>query len=107
MVGKPRGMTDLELRGRVQAALEKFLAVDGDLLERNAAERAMGACFANHLRLLFSDYHVDAEYDRHGFDSKALNLPPQCRGGGRRLVVPDIVIHRRGRDDNNLLVIES
>jgi hypothetical protein len=45
--------------------------------------------------------------NRHGLDPKDLDLPSGCRGGGRRRVFPDIVVHRRGTDKTNLLVIES
>jgi hypothetical protein len=95
-----------ELRKRVDKALDSLLAADAELLERNAAERAIGGRLAAHLAPLFPDHHVDVEYDRHGLEPKAVDLPPECRGGGRRRVVPDIVVHRRGSDDQNLLAIE-
>ncbi len=46
------------------------------------------------------------EYNRHGLDPKAITLPPACRRGARGLVVPDLVIHQRGSDQANLLVLE-
>ena len=46
------------------------------------------------------------EYDRHALHPKALDLPPDRKGRGRKRVIPDIVVHRRGVDEANLLAIE-
>ena len=76
------------------------------LLRRNASERAIAAKLAIHLAQGFPDHDVDVEYDRHGLAAKTLELPAECRGGGKRRVIPDIVIHHRGSDDENLVAIE-
>lgn len=55
---------------------------------------------------LFPDHNVDVEYNRHGLDPKDLDLPPDCRGGGEKLIVPDVIVHRRGHGDDNVLVVE-
>lgn len=87
-------------------AVRLFRVTDAELLERNAAERAICGRLAAHLATSFPDHAVDVEYDRHGFDPKRLHLPGVCRGGGRRRVVPDIVIHQRGNHEDNVLAIE-
>lgn len=79
---------------------------DAGLLRRGVAERAIVAKLASYLAPLFRTYDVDVEYNRHGLDVKRLNLPISCRGGGRKRVYPDIVVHGRGHDEANLLAIE-
>jgi len=93
-------------RKRLKTALHRFVAENCELLERSVGERAVAGGLVGYLAALFPDHNVDPEYDRHGLERKTLNLPPGCRGGGRRKVIPDIVIHRRGRDDSNLLAVE-
>ncbi len=41
-----------------------------------------------------------------GLEPKSLDLPPECRGGGHRRIFPDIIVHSRGNDSANLLVVE-
>jgi len=99
-------MIAADIRRRFEKALNQLLSDDIDLLERNAAERAIGGRLAAHLAVLFPEHNVDVEYDRHGLEPQAVELPPYCRGGGRKRVIPDIVVHQRGIDDENLLVVE-
>ena len=40
--------------------------------------------------------------NRHGLDRKRLDLAAY---GGEKLIVPDVVVHRQGHDEQNLLVI--
>jgi hypothetical protein len=49
----------------------------------------------------FSDYDVDCEYDKHKNNKKEIEIDNQIRE--RR---PDILIHKRGNDNDNLAVIE-
>lgn len=95
-----------EINERLVEALQVLVAEDGELLERNASERSIGARLAARMIPLFPDHDVDVEYDRHGLDPKAVELPDICRGGGRRRIIPDIVVHRRGHDEENLLAVE-
>ena len=99
-------MIQADIRGRFEKALGELLSADVDLLERNAAERSIGGRLALHLSVVFPEHNVDVEYDRHELKPKAVELPPYCRGGGRKRVIPDIVVHRRGTDNENLLVVE-
>ena len=100
------GMTNREIRRRLKTALASFVTKESELLERNAGEPAIATALVRYLAAVFPHHDVDPQYNRHGRDRKSLNLPPVCRGGGRRKVIPDIVIHRRDTDDSNLLVIE-
>lgn len=95
-----------EIKERLGKALRELIAEDVELLERDASERSIGARLSTKMIPLFPDYDVDVEYNLHGLDPKVVDLPAICRGGGRRRIVPDIVVHRRGHDEQNLLAIE-
>jgi len=48
---------------------------------------------------IYSDYNLDCEYNRNG------TKPKRISALGRN-VYPDLIIHQRGNNDNNLLVME-
>jgi hypothetical protein len=101
---------DEEVRARVDDALRAFTEVDRYLLENDLNERCIAARVALHLQRTFPEYVVDVEYNRAGDTPKRLNIPEECANSfdesGRALVVPDIIIHRRGNEGPNLLGIE-
>ncbi len=103
-------MDERELKARVDAALAMLFARDVFLLKHNVGERTIVAKLSSYMTLLFRDYDVDVEYNRRGLDprnKKVRTLPPECRGGGKKRVYPDIIVHRRGvRRRHNLLVME-
>ena len=83
---------------------------DGQLIQRGVHEAAIAHRLAIYLEVFLhehlnlslldqSDYDVDAEYDKNGKYGKRL---VQGENGKR----PDIIIHHRGDNDNNLLIIE-
>ncbi len=98
----------------VTQAVAELFRRDHLLLEVDVSERAITHRLALYLTPLFSEYDVDCEYNRHGTDprkSKKLysllsNNPDPGNNGNGSLVLPDIVVHRRGIDSDNLLVIE-
>jgi hypothetical protein len=90
-------------------ALDVFHAAELHLLRTDASERSMTHRLALHLTPLFPEFDVDCEYNRDGFDVKRLALherPVQDDDTEAVTVFPDIVVHRRGHNDANLLVIE-
>lgn len=99
-----------EVRRRVEKALEAFQLEDVYLLEHDLGERCIAARVALHLQRSFEDYSVDVEYNRAGDSPKRLELPEECANSvdedGRALVVPDVIVHRRGSGGPNLLGIE-
>ena len=103
-------MNERQLKNRVDAALAMLFARDVFLLEHGTGERTVVAKLASYMAPLFRDYDVDVEYNRHGLDPhdpKVLTLGPECRGGGKKKVYPDIIVHRRGvLHGHNLLVVE-
>jgi hypothetical protein len=56
---------------------------------------------------LFPAFDVDVEYNREGHERepKQLQLPPECTKSSGR-ICPDIIVHERGHDQHNLLVLE-
>lgn len=99
-------MNDRQVRQCLSHALDILFTQDFDLLERGVAERAIAARLQLHMSPFFPDHTVDTEYDKHGIEPKRLHLPPACRAGGWRRIIPDIIVHHRGNDESNLLAIE-
>lgn len=99
----------MDVEQLLKAALDAFQAAELHLLRTDASERSMTHRLALHLTPLFPDFDVDCEYNRDGFDVKRLALherPVQDDDTEAVTVFPDIVVHRRGHNDANLLVIE-
>lgn len=86
-----------EIERRVVVAIDQLLLRDGYLLLVGASERAITHRLARYLEDQFPEWDVDAEYNRDGADIK--------RDVEGTPVLPDIIVHRRGSNDN-LLVIE-
>lgn len=90
-------------------ALQTFLEPDAYLLQFDVNERSITSLIARYLAPELADYHVDCEYNRDGVDPKKigyLDLHPDEEDTEARTVFPDIIVHRRGSNDRNYLVIE-
>lgn len=106
-------MTLEGLQQILQEAIRNLYENDKYLFENKVSERAIShklACYIGQLvsqRAEDSVWHVDAEYNRNIDAPKTL-----ISDGQKTCVVPDILIHRRGLNndgdirDNNLLVVE-
>lgn len=102
-----------ELKQILQEAINKLFKNDKYLFQKNVSERAIShklACYISEIAPKIGKnigWHIDAEYNRNVEAPKTLRLD-----GIEKCVVPDILIHRRGLNndgairDNNLLVIE-
>lgn len=107
----PRCRTNLsreEIESRIDSALHDLVSRDSYLLETGLGERCIAHRFAVHLANVFSEWDIDCEYNRNGHRFKELPLSEECRDLFRKTdrVVPDIVVHKRGKDGPNLLAIE-
>jgi hypothetical protein len=104
-------MDAITLKNLVEKAINRLISNDKDLLQNDVNERSITHRFACYLQELFHDHgwNVDCEYNKNHDQTKKLM-------GYRRKTVaindtqgtsvfPDIIVHRRMRD-NNLLVIE-
>ena len=86
-------------------ALDGLYAADGVLLKtgrKGVGERAIVFHLARRLVGQFGTLDVDVEYDKHGEGSQA--IPKRSQGA---LVVPDLIVHRRGTPSHNLLAVEA
>ena len=103
-------MTREDAHALVNHAVDAVVANDSDLLRLDVTERALSHQLARYMAdRVAAPLAVDCEYNRHGSDTKRLRL-------GRReasdhdlqavIVFPDIIVHQRGTDDHNLLVVE-
>lgn len=103
-------MRRVEVERRLDEALETFRRADRFLLEHDLSERCIASRLALHLQAAFPELSVDVEYNRAGDAAKRLGLPEDCANSsdddGLALVVPDIIIHRRGPGGPNVLGIE-
>ena len=101
-------MTYEQLNEIIMAAIDLFYKNDYYLLEHDVHEQTISSTFACYLRDIFRKnnivWNIDAEYNRNGEIPKRLS----CIGN----VKPDIIIHKRGLnndngiENNNLLIIE-
>lgn len=96
------------IRARLLAAIEALRHNDEFLLEIRCHERSVAGRLQMYLTGVFPSHNVDTEYNRHGVDTKRVPLGPPCRGiiADDAPVVPDVIVHRRGDDRSNVLVIE-
>ena len=104
-------MTTDETRDRLERARARVADEDCHLLKVNVSERCIAARLAMYLREYFADHDVDVEYNRHGDDTKHLHDLVYRRDCSRdreegHTVLPDVIVHKRGVDHSNLLIIE-
>lgn len=99
-----------EVKQLLDAALAKAADTDRYLLEHDLSERCIASRVALHLQALFPDHFVDVEYNRVGLSPKRVGLPAECANyrnkDGESLAVPDVIVHHRGPEGPNLLVLE-
>jgi hypothetical protein len=90
------------LKQKITESLNLFMNHHGYLVEIDVSERAITHKIAEAFEGMFgasAGYDVDCEYNRvRGHRIK-------CGNNGRR-VYPDIVIHRRGQQNDNILAVE-
>ena len=104
------GYKDAEMGQAVLAALEMLFDNDSFLLRHNLSERSITAKMTTYLKKqgYFASYDVDTEYNRmprnqREFIAKQIQYADREEGSS---VYPDIIIHERGHNRNNFLVIE-
>jgi hypothetical protein len=96
-----------EIIRKVNLALDLFYESDSLLVNLKVNERAICHHFAIYLKLLFQDYNIDCEYDKHGDDFKKLENISECSERKKTdRILPDILVHKRCNDKNNLIILE-
>ena len=90
-----------KIKNLVEKAVDDLYLRDLDLLERENNEVTISCKLAQYLFLKFSGYRVDCEYNRHLNNIKKMNLDDTIK-----IIKPDIIIHKRDIDKDNLVYIE-
>lgn len=96
-------MTRERVIQNITQSLDDFMKNDGYLIEHDVSERAITHKLAQAFEAVFrqhSGYDVDCDYNR------CVGLDPIKRGNTGRRVYPDIIVHRRGKRNDNLLAVE-
>lgn len=88
----------------VWKALRTLTTRDDFLLEHDASERSITHRLGVYLGDQFPQYDVDCEYNRRGKDGAPKRIVTQASPG--KCVFPDVIVHRRGIDRENLISIE-
>jgi len=91
----------------VSRALSELLFNDYDLLGIDANERSITFRFAMYLQLSFPGWTIDCEYNRDGIEPKRLRhleLYPDIEDVEAKTVFPDVIVHRRGTQQNHLVL---
>jgi hypothetical protein len=86
-----------KIREKIKTCIDRIYKNDSDLFSRENYEVTISCKFAQYLHDEFPEYSVDCEYNRH------IDGHKECEG---QRIRPDIVIHKRGKDENNLVYIE-
>jgi len=106
-------LDDYDFKPLIEKVLDKLYKEEPELfvldnskkIEKHVGERAIvfrfGLYFQKELEKYdwFKEYKLDCEYNRNG------TLPKRLPVVGDR-IFPDLILHRRGDNDGNLLVIE-
>ena len=96
----------------VSGALSDIVSKDRDLLTLQAHELALVHRFGVYLEERLREYlrkhelTIDLDYDRHRDAQKWLPPRPDGSEGDERRFRPDLVVHHRGEDSRNVLVVE-
>jgi len=109
--------TQQDVHRRISQALETLHAKDQYLLDHDVHERTIAQRLAIYLEHEFAGWHVDCEYNRNLGDVKRISAllqncaqkypsSEQPSTSGQVQVYPDIIVHCRGTNNQNLLVIE-
>ena len=105
-------MTREEATALVNTAIDQLVQNDSALLDLDVTERSLSYRLAHYIALspfVQPPLTVDCEYNRHFGDPKRLNLPPRNaldREIRATTVFPDVLVHERNCDRNNLIVLE-
>lgn len=89
-------MAKEKLKKIIKQAINRVMKRDHHLLIIDTHEITIANKFAHYLQELLPEYNVDIEYNRNLTDQK-------LSSGSAR---PDVVVHHRGTNKNNVLVIE-
>ncbi len=91
------------IKEKVNIALDILYSNDYYLIENNLHEQSISHKLAEYLQILFKEYNIDCEFNRRETtDVKKATLSDN----EEHIIKPDIIIHKRGTQRDNLLIIE-
>ncbi len=93
--------TDRQLASALLRSIELLFKNDMTLFENDTNEESIASLMARYLSADFPERHVDDDYNRMGDVPKTVTWDERPS-----LVRPDIIIHRRGTNEDNLLAVE-
>ena len=93
----------IQIQTIVKKCLKNFQSEDIFLLENDVDERTISNRLAFYLQSEIPKFKVDCEYNRKEYEIKKIIA---YKGSLPRKIYPDIIVHERGTNSNNLLVIE-
>jgi hypothetical protein len=99
-----------QVKLRLERACQRLLDLDAELFRFDVNERTITQRLSLYLQSEFPDYAVDCEYNRNMDETKRLPVPVttiQSNDIKGVTVFPDIVVHRRGSHESNLLALEA
>lgn len=104
---------------KLERCIEKLKKEDWYLIENNASERSIAHRLAVYLEGEFREYNIDCEYNiniEHQSGRKKIYLLKEevekYKSKNQKIedkevsIFPDIIVHKRGVNTNNILVIE-
>ncbi|MGO4374570.1 hypothetical protein AB4Z21_28210 [Paenibacillus sp. MCAF20] len=108
-------MNKTMIENRLKNAIKRLYYYDKQIIDNNSSERSITHRFAVHLGTVFYEWDIDVEYNRNlndvkRFDALTMQLLNNYSNNidfltGRKAVFPDVIIHKRGTN-NNLVAIE-
>ncbi len=109
--------TKKEIETALEYALTTLKVRDNALIKSGVNERTLTHLLATYLANEFKDYDVDCEYNRMWLDgrevAKIINIPrgmeemTEVFDTEAKTVFPDVIVHDRKNQNNNLLVVEA
>ena len=98
-------LTKEVLQNYVLSAVRMVYEKNNILIKNGANERCVVAhifaCLLGIMGREIGDLSLDFEYNRQGYSSESKDM-----GEKKRRIVPDLVLHRRCTNDDNILVVE-
>lgn len=104
-------MNDKYIIELVLKALNDLIQIDSFLIRNNLNEPCISHRLACHLMSYFQEFDIDCEYNLKtdpDIERKRIHYIEEHLGENinEAFVIPDIIIHKRGTNENNLCILE-
>lgn len=102
-----------KIENRIKNSLNSFFLLDDYLMNEDVHERSISHKLGCYLQRMFPEWNVDCEYNKdfiheEDMNKRVPNYTNVCKKKSDQnspLIFPDIIIHKRGKEEN-LVVIE-